>query len=66
MPYLPQVVRADHKGGFRIRLAFSDGLEATLGVDGSPTVADLSFDHDGDGTAEFRTVLTVPMGTLSK
>ena len=30
MPYLPHVVRADHQGGFRIRLAFSDGLEATL------------------------------------
>ena len=30
MPYLPQVVRADYKGGYRIHLAFSDGLEATL------------------------------------
>ena len=30
MPYLPQVVRADYQGGYRIHLAFSDGLEATL------------------------------------
>ena len=30
MPYLPHVVRAEHQGGFRIRIAFSDGLEATL------------------------------------
>jgi hypothetical protein len=41
------------------------GPEADLGVDGSPTVADLWFDHDGNGASEFRTVLTVPMGASS-
>ena len=30
MPYLPHVVRADYQGGYRIQVAFSDGLEATL------------------------------------
>jgi outer membrane protein assembly factor BamB len=44
------------------RLA-ADGLDAHLGVDGSPTVADLWIDHDGSRT--FRTVLTVPMGASS-
>jgi hypothetical protein len=30
MPYLPHVVQANYQGGYRIHLAFSDGLEATL------------------------------------
>jgi len=44
------------------RLA-ADGPDADLGVDGSPTVADLWIDHNG--TRTFRTVLTVPMGAYS-
>ena len=49
----------------QIALLAKDGLDADLGVDGSPTVADLWLDHDGDGGGEFRTVLTVPMGASS-
>jgi outer membrane protein assembly factor BamB len=44
------------------RLA-AHGLDADLGVDGSPTAADLWVDHNG--VQAFRTVLTVPMGASS-
>jgi hypothetical protein len=30
MNFLPLVVRADYESGFRIRLAFNDGLEASV------------------------------------
>jgi hypothetical protein len=30
MALLPNVVRAEHAGGFRIRLTFNDGLEAIV------------------------------------
>jgi hypothetical protein len=30
MSFLPSVVSAKHEGGFRIRLVFDDGLEATV------------------------------------
>jgi hypothetical protein len=30
MNYLPHVVQAEHKGGYRIHLVFSDGLEKTV------------------------------------
>lgn len=30
MAFLPSVVNATHQGGFRIRLTFNDGLQATV------------------------------------
>ena len=30
MTYLPSVVRAEYRGGFRIQLTFSDGSDATI------------------------------------
>ena len=30
MSFLPSVVRAEHRGGHRIHLAFNDGTESTL------------------------------------
>ncbi len=30
MAFLPSVIDAKHEGGFRIRLTFNDGLEATI------------------------------------
>ena len=30
MAFLPAVVKAKHRGGFRVELTFNDGLEATL------------------------------------
>jgi len=30
MSFLPTVVRAEYRGGYRIHLAFNDGLEKTL------------------------------------
>jgi|GEM_PF-6202993 len=47
----------------QIDLLAADGPDADLGVNGSPTVADLWIDHGGSRT--FRTVLTVPMGASS-
>ncbi len=30
MAFLPNVIRAEHAGGYKIRLTFNDGLEATV------------------------------------
>jgi hypothetical protein len=30
MTFLPSVIRAEHRGGFRIHVVFNDNLEATL------------------------------------
>jgi len=51
----------------QIDLLAANGPDADLGVNGSPTVADLWIDHDGNEATPrtFRTVLTVPMGASS-
>ena len=45
MSFLPLVVSAEYESGFRIRLAFNDGLEAT--VDFKPWLSGPVFEGSG-------------------
>ncbi|HMD83603.1 MAG TPA: hypothetical protein VKO18_02745 [Terriglobia bacterium] len=45
MTFLPSVIRADFRGGFRIRITFNDLLEGTLGAPmhrGAPATRNIS------------------------
>jgi len=34
MAFLPMVIRAEHRGGYRIHLTFNDGVEGTVDFEG--------------------------------